>query len=306
MTNSKARLAIINELPYSPDDRRHMIVLIEDALTAMGVEIVHINKATGYVPADAVFVHIDQSIISPEARALALRYPASINAYATDIRKFRYIDGLLGRDDTWDAPVIVKSNLNYAGMPERNAARQEGPIARRLLNRVANRLRRQSKYAIQSKEDYRIYPTLSDVPRHYFRNDYVVQKFMAESDGEKNLLREYIFLGDLHYQNIERSDQLIITEDEHVSCEPFEPHPHLLATRRRLGLDYGKIDFTLIDGEPFIFDANKTLGLGEFGDTAWLADDVSNMLRAFAGEVFRLVTAQKGAPKPDAQFLEAG
>jgi hypothetical protein len=306
MSNSKARLAIINELSYAPGDRRHMIVLIEEALRAMGVDIVHITKASGYIPADAVFVHIDQSIISPEARTLALRYPASINAYATDIRKFRYIDGLLGRDDSWDGPVIVKSNLNYAGMPERDAARQEGPMARRLLNRVSNRLRWQSKYAIQSKEDYRIYPTLSDVPRHYFRNDYVVQKFMAENDGEKNVLREYIFLGDLHYQNIERSDQLIITEDEHVSCEPFEPHPRLLATRRRLGLDYGKIDFTLIDGEPFIFDANKTLGLGEFGDTAWLADDVSSMLRAFASEVFRLVTAQQSVPKPDAQFLEAG
>jgi hypothetical protein len=306
MSNSKARLAIINELSYAPGDRRHMIVLIEEALRAMGVDIVHITKASGYIPADAVFVHIDQSIISPEARTLALRYPASINAYATDIRKFRYIDGLLGRDDSWDGPVIVKSNLNYAGMPERDAARQEGPMARRLLNRVSNRLRWQSKYAIQSKEDYRIYPTLSDVPRHYFRNDYVVQKFMAENDGEKNVLREYIFLGDLHYQNIERSDQLIITEDEHVSCEPFEPHPRLLATRRRLGLDYGKIDFTLIDGEPFIFDANKTLGLGEFGDTARLADDVSSMLRAFASEVFRLVTAQQSVPKPDAQFLEAG
>tara|TARA_R110000744_G_scaffold15711_3_gene43551 strand:+ start:1735 stop:2655 length:921 start_codon:yes stop_codon:yes gene_type:complete len=306
MSNSKARLAIINELSYSPGDRRHMIVLIEEALEAMGVEIVHITKASGYVPADAVFVHIDQSIISPEARALALRYPVSINAYATDIRKFRYIDGLLGRDDSWDGPVIVKSNLNYAGMPERNAARQQGPIARRLLSRVANRLHRQSKYTIQSKEDYRIYPTLSDVPRHYFRNDYVVQKFMAENDGEKNVLREYIFLGDLHYQNIERSDKLIITEDEHVSCEPFEPHPHLLATRRKLGLDYGKIDYTLIDGEPFIFDANKTLGLGEYGDSEWLADDVAKMLRAFAGEVFRLVTAQKSVPKPDAQFLEVG
>ena len=306
MSNSKARLAIINELSYSPGDRRHMIVLIEEALEAMGVEIVHITKASGYVPADAVFVHIDQSIISPEARALALRYPVSINSYATDIRKFRYIDGLLGRDDSWDGPVIVKSNLNYAGMPERNAARQQGPIARRLLSRVANRLHRQSKYTIQSKEDYRIYPTLSDVPRHYFRNDYVVQKFMAENDGEKNVLREYIFLGDLHYQNIERSDKLIITEDEHVSCEPFEPHPHLLATRRKLGLDYGKIDYTLIDGEPFIFDANKTLGLGEYGDSEWLADDVAKMLRAFAGEVFRLVTAQKSVPKPDAQFLEVG
>tara|TARA_R110000803_G_scaffold38466_1_gene83202 strand:+ start:239 stop:1159 length:921 start_codon:yes stop_codon:yes gene_type:complete len=306
MSNSKARLAIINELSYSPGDRRHMIVLIEEALEAMGVEIVHITKASGYVPADAVFVHIDQSIISPEARALALRYPVSINAYATDIRKFRYIDGLLGRDDSWDGPVIVKSNLNYAGMPERNAARQQGPIARRLLSRVANRLHRQSKYTIQSKEDYRIYPTLSDVPRHYFRNDYVVQKFMAENDGEKNVLREYIFLGDLHYQNIERSDKLIITEDEHVSCEPFEPHPHLLATRRKLGLDYGKIDYTLINGEPFIFDANKTLGLGEYGDSEWLADDVAKMLRAFAGEVFRLVTAQKSVPKPDAQFLEVG
>jgi hypothetical protein len=52
-----------------------------------------------------------------------------------------------------------------------------------------------------------------DVARHYFRNDYAVQKFMPENDGEKNVLREYILLGNLHHQNIEQSDQLIITED---------------------------------------------------------------------------------------------
>jgi hypothetical protein len=306
MTNFKPRLAVINELSYTPGERRHLIVLIEDMLKEMGVDVVHITKAHGYIPANAAFVHIDQSIVSPEARALALRYPLSVNAYATDIRKSRYVDGLLGKNDSYDGRVIVKSNLNYAGMPERAAARQYGSFSQRLINRIGNRLKRHSEYAIQSKADYRIYPKLSDVPDHYFRDDYVVQKFMPETDGDKNILREFIFFGGLYYQNIERSTNLIITEDEHVSCEPFNPHPRLLATRRKLGLDYGKIDFTLINGEPFIFDANKTLGLGEFGDSELLANDYRAMLRAFAEELFRMLRVETSGSESDAQLHQAG
>jgi len=35
-----------------------------------------------------------------------------------------------------------------------------------------------------------------------------------------------------------------------------------LALREKLHLDYGKIDFVISDGKPFVFDANKTMGLG--------------------------------------------
>jgi hypothetical protein len=265
-----------------------MIALIEDLLKVAGIAVVNIHGTDMFVPADAIFVHVDRSVISAETRAFALQYPISINAYATDIRKFRYADGLLTRDDSYDAPVIVKSNLNYAGLPERHAAWRDRTLTSRLKRRAARMLSRRTGPLIESKQDYRVFPTLSAVPSGYFNDDCVVQKFMPEMNDGKHVLREYIFLGDCHYQNIEQSDQAVITEDEHVSCGPFVPHPRLLAVRRQLGLQYGKIDFTLIDGVPFIFDANKTLGLGEYGDTAALASDFAELLKCFADELVRM------------------
>lgn len=302
---SKPRVAFLHETTYSPDQRIHMIVLIEDILKASGIEVVHLVSTDHYIPADLLFVHVDRSIVSPEARSFALHYPNAINAYATDIRKARYIDGLLGRNDAHDGPVIVKTDLNYAGQPERNSQNRVRTIPRRLIAR-AMRLLGATDYTIRTKSDYRIYDSLAEVPRHYFGEDYVVQKFMPERDGAKNVLREYIFLGDLHYENIERSSDLIITEDEHVSCKPFVPHPRLLALRRQLGLQYGKIDYTMVDGEPFIFDANKTLGLGEYGDTTWLAPDVHGMLVGFAEELIRLIESSRTEPEAYAQSLLVG
>ena len=215
---SKPRLAFLHEATYSPEQRIHMIVLIEDILEASGVEVVHLASTDQYIQADLLFVHVDRSIVSSETCSFALHYPNAVNAYATDIRKARYIDGLLGRNDAHDGPVIVKTDLNYAGQPERNSQNRVRTIPRRLIAR-AMRLLGATDYTIRTKSDYRIYDSLAEVPRHYFGDDYVVQKFMPERDGAKNVLREYIFLGDLHYENIERSSDLIITEDEHVSCK---------------------------------------------------------------------------------------
>ena len=63
------------------------------------------------------------------------------------------------------------------------------------------------------------------------------------------------------------------------------PHPRLLNLRHRMKLDYGKIDYVMIDGEPFIFDANKTMGLGSKAGTEAFGDGVNRMLKAFAEEI---------------------
>ena len=75
---SKPRLAFLHEATYSPDQRIHMIVLIEDILKASGVEVVHLVSTDHYIPADLLFVHVDRSIVSPETRSFALHYPNPI------------------------------------------------------------------------------------------------------------------------------------------------------------------------------------------------------------------------------------
>jgi hypothetical protein len=61
---------------------------------------------------------------------------------------------------------------------------------------------------------------------------------------------------------IEHSCQPIITSGTELETSYDPPHPALLALRLKLGLDYGKIDYAMINGRPFIYDAKKTLGMG--------------------------------------------
>ncbi len=278
------RLAILHSRTAARGGRHHMVSLIAEDLAAQGIEVVHLYDTRNYVPADALFVHVDLSRVPARVQHFAERYPLHINAAARDIRKRTFADGLLSKGDSYDAPVIVKSDLNYGGIPEYEAQ----SLATRALAKTFRLITRSPSVRILSKEDYQIFLSLEDVPEGYFGPGNVVQKMFLEKDGGKNVLREYMFLGSLHYENIERSDTEIITEDEHVSCLPFTPHPRLIEVRRRLKLDYGKIDYVMVDGTPFIFDANKTMGLGGKTGEAF-GPGLRQMLRAFAGEIRRVL-----------------
>jgi hypothetical protein len=299
MQARRKKLAILHDKGTPRSDRLHMVVQIADHLREMGVEVIDLYGTGYFEPADGVFVHVDRSIVSPKLQRFARRFPVQINAQAGDIRKRTFVDGLLQPGDTYPAPVIVKSDLNYGGAPEL--------VNRSLLKRMTERLTRLATRPpprlITQKSDYRIFPALADVPPGYFTPDNIIQKLMLEKAGEMNVLREYIFLGRLHYENIEHSRSEIITEDEHISCLPFEPHPKLVNLRRRLKLDYGKIDYVMIGGEPFVFDANKTLGLGAYGETEHFGQDFRAMLKAFAEEILLMLNntetrgnAPTGAP----------
>ncbi|MBK8196811.1 MAG: hypothetical protein IPK75_00475 [Acidobacteria bacterium] len=285
MTDSRKRLAILHSAGTPRGVDHYVVVELAQQLAGMGVDIVHLHGTSKFVPADAIFVHVDLSVVPRQVAQFAQRYPIRINALALDIRKSQFVDGLLDGAAPYPAPVIVKSDLNYGGAPERGELGLPG----RALRRARRLLTRAPAQLIAAKSDYRIFPDLADVPRGYFAPGMIVQKLMLEKDGDKNLLREYIFLGGQHFENIERSADAIITEDEHVSCLPFVPHPRLLNLRRRLKLDYGKIDYVMIDGEPFVFDANKTLGIGQAPAEGPFMPDFDVMIRAFADEVGRML-----------------
>ena len=285
MLSRRKKLAILHAEGTPRGTSHHMVVKIAEHLRRMDVEVIDLYGTGYFEPADAVFVHVDRSVVSPNLVRFARRFPVQINANATDIRKRSFVDGLLEPGAVYPGPVIVKSDLNYGGVPEL--------VNRSLLQRVSDRLtrlvKRPAPRLIAQKSDYRIFPSLTDVPVDYFTPDNIVQKLMLEKAGTMNVLREYIFLGNLHYENIEHSLSEIITEDRNISCLPFEPHPRLAMLRRRLKLDYGKIDYVMVDGEPFIFDANKTLGMGELEDTEAFGHDFEEMLKAFSLEVYRML-----------------
>jgi hypothetical protein len=50
----------------------------------------------------------------------------------------------------------------------------------------------------------------------------------------------------------------IVTAATCRAIEPVAPHPEIEARRQALGLDYGKLDYVVRDGEAILLDVNKT------------------------------------------------
>ncbi len=80
--------------------------------------------------------------------------------------------------DHCDEPVIVKTDLNFAGTPERK------------------RIKRPVDKIVHHPLKYPIYPNLDAVPSFYRSNpDFIIERFLPEIDGGY-CVRSYRFMGD--------------------------------------------------------------------------------------------------------------
>lgn len=258
---SGKRIAI---LMHERDDentaQKYMVTTLVPIWEADGHEVVFLFGTRRFVPADLLFVHVDLSVLPWRYVRFAGQYPVTINGRVRDIRKSTFSPGLLRRSDSWTGSVIVKTDRNYAGAPER----VRGQVAwtslpRRIVSSVSGRKRAGKK--INSPADYQIYPSLAAVPRAVFRDrDLVVQKFLPEREGDKYCVRIMTFIGNrLSCYRMKGPDPIVngATSNE---IEIVEPHPEIVEIRRRLHFDYGKFDYVLDGDRPVLLDINKTIG----------------------------------------------
>lgn len=235
-----------------------------------GHEVVYVFGTRHFVPADVALLHVNLSVVPEGYLQLAARYPLALNARVRDIRKSMTSTNLVANGDGWQGPVIVKSDLNFGGMPERLLAMS--PLERRariwrVLRRAA---RRGERGRFTSWKDYTVFNRLEDVPeglRH--RRDVVVERFLPELEDGLFHLRVYQFLGDRSSCTRLGSPYPLFKAGMSVTAEPVEPHPEVEAWRSRLGMDYGKLDYLVHDGRPVLIDVNKTTGASRhMGDEA--------------------------------------
>lgn len=249
------KIAVIHHAAdRQPRIAQYLIADFCRAFEVAGHRVVHLNTVSGFEPADLALLHVNVSVVPGDYVALAERYPATFNATITDIRKTRISQALLSEDPAYDGPVIVKSNLNHGGSPER---------FREFVLRRAE-LETQSASAVKRPEvtlDYPIFDSPGSIPPDLRSNpDLVVERFLPEREGALFFIRQSFFLGDRHAtwriggaSPIVRGDA--IQEDYRI------PTPPAISTyRQRLGLDYGKIDYVEHDGVQTVFDVNKTTG----------------------------------------------
>jgi len=158
--------------------------------------------------------------------------------------------------------VIVKTNNNARGIPERWHRDLAHPAVRYLC-RAARRLGDppgQDLSRTKTLRGYLVYPALADVPREVFRNPaLVVERFLPEKEGDRFFLRHYAFLGDHPRHNRIAGDDPILKAGNMILVDSWLPVPdELQALRQQLGLDYGKIDYTMHDGKLEVLDINTT------------------------------------------------
>ena len=255
------RIGILHHAQSSLARRGYLIGPMSDLWEDRGAEVIDVIRTGTTVPVGVLLCHVDLSVVPEDYRRFARTHPRVINLSAHDIRKSRYLDDLVGKDDVHSGPVIVKSDLNHAGFPER-LLQPRGIAPGRIVSGILRRLRRRVSGVdeIRFKSDYRIYPDLGSVPARRFSDGSVVQPFRPERRDEGYILREYYFFGDIEVLSTEIGSDPVLTTGRQVECMQAAPPPEVRMIRDRLNLDYGKIDYSCPDGDVIVYDANKCVG----------------------------------------------
>ena len=256
-------IAILFHEQATGDPHSYIIGHLADFWREAGLRVVYLFGTREFVPADLLFLHVDLSVVPHSYLEFADRYPRVVNRRITDIRKSTISNQLVGPDDAWSGAVIVKSNLNFGGGPERRVGRNWLERRSRTVRRLKAALERRfpSNYPSPHSKEYQLLPSLSDVPKRWFRlQDVVVERFLPEMENGLYHVRIDMALGGRSICTRLASDQPIIKAHNSTSAVDIEPDPRVQKWRKDLGLDYGKIDYTVVDGEPVLLDVNKTIG----------------------------------------------
>lgn len=275
------RIAVIS---HEIDDFTHSGYLL-NRLAAVwqrqGIELRVIEAPGDGLPeADLAILHTDITAPGADYARVVQHYldrgAVVINGRVADTSKSVFSDLIVKRDSGWRGPVMVKTDLNYGGMREMRQLYLRGDMTATIS--IQRPWRR-----VAWMEDYPVFESLAAVPHGVWRNsNLVVEKFLPErnADGEF-VTRIWVFLGDreIYYQGV--SDHPVVKGDNTLRREFLDPAdlpPALRETRRRLGFDYGKFDFGMVDGAVALYDVNRTPGFPPVAGESPMIEQAIQML----------------------------
>ncbi len=250
-----------------------------------GIQVHAVFGVKKYIPADLAVLHVDLTAVPKEYTDFAHRYPVALNRGLTDIRKSLISSNRVAPGDGYEGPVIVKSELNYAGQPERKLLGSP-------FSRLAFRLECRFPYSrakgggpdphFRSPTDYVIYESPRSVPGDWFhRDDLLVEKFIPEMKDGLFCLRLYHFLGDRGVCILRKSSHPVVNTTTVTHREVIEPHPEIVQLAKSMGFDYGKFDYVMHGGKPELLDANKTPGAANTDAFAAICSEWAEGIRAY-------------------------
>ena len=220
-----------------------------------GLEVKFVYGPNETIQGDLAILHVDLSVVPQTYVQVAKQFPIALNTKILDIRKHVHSKLLVKPGDGYTGPVIVKSDQNYAGIPERKSWSR----LRRLFSRY--HLLSSYPFPLRKKQDYKIFSRRQDVPSPYFQHpNLVVEKFLPERDGDRYCIRNCYVLGDRILCDRVTSSCPIIDDSTAEEFGTVAVPPGVSKLCEAMKLDYGKLDLTIHQGELVVFDINKTVG----------------------------------------------
>ncbi|MEX2207830.1 MAG: hypothetical protein WEF50_16515 [Myxococcota bacterium] len=291
---TRPRLVILARAGDRFHERHYLVQQMIPQWESLGLGVVVTSEDEPFVSGDAALLHVDLTLTPDGLRRLAERYPRVLNGRVLDIRKRSFSGALVSRTGPDPGRVIVKTDWNCGGRNEFRLAILESRPARLLrafgldqqLLRFREWLEEQRPWARRRwihTSEYRVLDSRGEVPAAVWRNpNLIVERFLAERDGERYSCRHWVFFGDRERSSRTRSIDPAVKG--RTSVEPLhESVPEALrAIRSKLGFDYGKFDYGIVDGELILYDVNRTPGTASNpASHAAAAAELSPGIRAF-------------------------
>ena len=256
---SSLRIAVITHEIDEFKDSNYLLSHLSRVWQRDGVKIVIVKGVNQELPAaDLAILHTDITAVNEDYIRIFSHYPLVINSSVRDISKTVFSDLIVAKNDGYTGKVIVKTNANFGGMRERQEKFNDGDWQSTIdIQRPWRR--------VEWMEEYPVFDSPSDVPTGVWRNDkLVVEKFLPEQNAQgEYLLKVWVFFGDqgIYYQCVStdpviKSRNLIRREFLDVNDVPES----IRQVRAKMGFDYGKFDFAIHQGEPVLYDVNRTPG----------------------------------------------
>lgn len=232
-----------------------------------GLEVEFVQGTDRFVPADAAMLHVDMTDVPAAYVKLAARYPLVINGAFTDIAKRGFSDRRVRWPWAPRGPVIVKTDRNHGGVPERLKAVHG--IARRLAQ-IGDRL----PWWVSGRfdgHDYPIYESPSSVPlAAWLHPRLLVERLVNERRGDLYVSRRWYFLGTRDVSVVYATPDPRPGTAANIDRDYTQPIPDALrAWRRRFALGFGKIDYAIVEGRAVVYDINRTPNIRRWDEPAY-------------------------------------
>jgi hypothetical protein len=213
--------------------------------------------AADRLEADLGILHVDRTEVSSDLLPKNPLGRPILNQSVLDISKRRISKHLLGPESDYAGAVMIKTDANAGGGPERSdrSIFHWKRIRRRFNSVFSWRMTREIPWG-----GYPVLDHLGEVPDWVWRrDDLVVEQFRPEKDGPDYVLRVWCFFGNREYGVRLVGNQPVIKAGRVLRYDYIDSVPDSLRqARAELGVDFGKFDYVLVDGEAILLDVNKT------------------------------------------------